>query len=394
MNNVPFSSWPSFDSDECKAVNDVLISNKVNYWTGDAGRKFEEEFADWVGTKYAIALANGTAALESALQSIDIEAGDEVIVTPRTFIASVSCIVNTGAVPIFADIEPNSGNITAETISKVISEKTKAIICVHIAGWPCEMDSIMALAKNNNLYVIEDCAQAHGAKYRGKSVGSIGDIGCWSFCQDKIMSTGGEGGMVTTNNPELWSKMWSFKDHGKSWDAVYNRKHPPGYQWVHESFGTNWRITEMQAAIGRIQIKKMRGWHAARKKNAESILEICERFPSIIRVPESPEYIEHAWYKCHVFIRPEVLVSDWDKEKIIQYINSNGVPCYSVSCSEVYLERAFDETTFRPLERLKIAREISETSIMFLVHPTITSEEIETTRKVIAELMQMIEEAL
>jgi len=243
--NTSFSSWPNYSEEEIFAVSEVLRSNKVNYWTGLQGREFEKEFAAYTDSQYAIALANGTLALDLALHALSIGDGDEVIVTSRTFIASISSIINAGATPIFADVELDSQNISAATIKTVLSKKTKAIICVHLAGWPCEMDDIMALAEDKNLYVIEDCAQAHGTKYKGRSVGSIGHIGAWSFCQDKIMTTGGEGGMLTTNNESLWRKAWAFKDHGKSYAAVYEKEHPPGYRWLHESFGTNWRLTEM-----------------------------------------------------------------------------------------------------------------------------------------------------
>ena len=257
MMNNQFSPWPSFTQEEADAVQCILLSNKVNYWTGNECREFEKEFALWSDVKHAVALGNGTLALDVAFKALNIGNGDEVIVTSRTFIASISSIVNSGSVPVFADVDLDTQNITPESIRSVITNKTKAIVCVHLAGWPCEMDAIMEIANEFNLYVIEDCAQAHGAKYKGISVGSIGHIGCWSFCQDKIMTTGGEGGMVTTNDEFLWRKMWEYKDHGKSYEAIYEREHPNGFRWLHESFGTNWRMTEMQAAIGRVQLKRM-----------------------------------------------------------------------------------------------------------------------------------------
>ena len=253
MLNTQFSPWPSFTQEEADVVSTVLLSNKVNYWTGQEGREFEKEFAAWSGCEYAIALANGTVAIDAALIALGVGEGDDVIVTPRTFLASASSIVSVGANPVFADLDAESANITAETIKRVLTPRTKAIICVHLAGWPCDMDPIMALADEHGLYVIEDCAQAHGAKYKGKPVGGIGHIGAWSFCQDKIMSTGGEGGMVTTNDRELWSKMWSYKDHGKSWKAVYERQHPPGFRWLHESMGTNGRYKGRYESICRRQ---------------------------------------------------------------------------------------------------------------------------------------------
>ena len=238
MLNTKFSPWPMFDDEEADAVRNVLLSNRVNYWTGGECKKFEKEFAEFSGSKYAVALGNGTLALDLAFRALNIVDGDEVIVTSRTFIASVSAIVNAGAVPVFADVDLSSQNTTPETILSVITDKTKAIVCVHLAGWPCEMDGIMDLSNELELFVIEDCAQAHGAKYKGTPVGSIGHIGCWSFCQDKIMTTGGEGGMVTTNDEFLWRKMWAYKDHGKSYEAVYERDHTEGFRWLHESFGS------------------------------------------------------------------------------------------------------------------------------------------------------------
>jgi len=245
----------------------------------------------------------------------------------------------------------------------------------------------MDLAEDRGLFVVEDCAQAHGARYRGRSVGSIGHVGAWSFCQAKITTTGGEGGIVTTSNREYWGRMWSYKDHGKSWEAVYEREHPPGFRWLHESFGTNWRMTEMQAAIGRIQLSRMEEWHAARVRNASRIWETARALPGL-RVPEVPDHIEHAAYKCYVFVEPEDLRQGWSRDRIVQAVNERGVPCYTGSCSEVYLERAFDRTGWRPVERLPVARELGETSLMFLVHPTLTEAEIEKTCQVLAEVMR------
>ena len=253
-------NWPSHTREEIEAVSQVLRSNKTNYWTGQEARLFESEYSAFVNTEYAVALGNGTLALDLALVALEVGIGDEVIVTSRTFLASVSSIVNCGAKPVFADIDIDTQNISIHTIREVLTENTKAIICVHLAGWPCDMDPIVELAKMNDLFIIEDCAQAHGAIYKGSPVGSLGDIGCWSFCNDKIISTGGEGGMVTTNSKELWSKMWSYKDHGKDFDTVYNTNHKPGFRWLSKSFGTNWRMNELQAAIGRMQLKKIDDW--------------------------------------------------------------------------------------------------------------------------------------
>lgn len=391
MLNTAFSPWPAFTQEEADAVSRVLLSNKVNYWTGNECRQFEQEFAAFAGTGYAIALGNGTLALDLALKALGIGPGDEVVTTPRTFLASASSIVTAGATPVFAEVDRDTQNITAETIRAVLSPKTRAVICVHLAGMPCDMDPIMALAQERDLFVIEDCAQAHGATYKGKSVGSIGHVGAWSFCQDKIMTTGGEGGMVTTNDRALWSRMWSYKDHGKSWEAVYEREHPPGFRWLHESFGTNWRMTEMQGVIGRIQLQRMADWTAKRRANAERLWQVARNLPGL-RVPELPEWAGHAAYKCYVFVEPGQLAAGWDRDRIMQAINARGVPCFSGSCSEVYLEKAFDGCpsdgrTWRPAERLPVAQELGETSLMFLVHPTLTQEEMDKTCLVLSEVM-------
>ncbi len=398
MLNTEFSPWPSFTAEEADAVKQVVLSNKVNYWTGGECRAFETEFAAWCGTPYAVALANGTLALDVALKALGVGPGDEVVVTPRTFIASISCVVNAGAIPVFADVEADSGNLSARTMEAVLSPRTKAVICVHLAGWPCDMDPIMALADSRGIKVIEDCAQAHGARYKGRPVGGIGHVGAWSFCQDKIMTTGGEGGMVTTSDEALWRAMWSYKDHGKSYEAVYERQHPPGFRWVHESFGTNWRMLEMQAVIGRIQLRRMAEWSAARKRNAQAVSAACAGFAAL-KVPRfkcatcpgacgaDGTGCEHAHYKCYVYVRSEHLAPGWTRDKIIQSIAEEGVPCYEGSCSEVYLEKAFDDTGWRPEVRLPVARSLGESSIMFLVHPTLTQAEVDKTCQVVRQVM-------
>lgn len=389
MLNTAFAPWPSFTQEEADAVSSVLLSNRVNYWTGQHCREFEKEFAAWIGTAYAVAVSNGTTALDLALKALDIGAGDDVIVTSRTFLASASSIVNAGANPVFADVELDSQNISRATIEAVLTPNTKAIICVHLAGWMCDMDPIMQLAEECGLYVIEDCAQAHGAAYKGRAAGAIGHIGAWSFCQDKIMTTGGEGGMVTTHNETLWKKMWAYKDHGKNYDSIYHKQHPPGFRWLHDSFGTNWRMMEMQAVIGQIQLKRMPEWTVLRTAHAEKILKAFEASSYFQVNHPSSDYV-HAYYKCYVQVIPEQLPEGWTRDRIMNELNALGIPCFSGSCSEVYLEHAFDHTPWRPEQRLPHAKRLGETSLMFLVHPTLTAENMQQTLNGIEHVLQMM----
>jgi dTDP-4-amino-4,6-dideoxygalactose transaminase len=383
MDVIPKGIWPSFSEEEALAVADVVRSNKVNYWTGQIGREFEKSFAAWTGTPHAVALGNGTLALDVALKALGIGAGDEVIVTPRTFIASISCVVSAGATPVFADVDPDSGNISPATIAVRVTEKTRAIIAVHLAGWPCDMDGIMALASQHGLVVIEDCAQAHGAMIDDRKVGSIGHVGAWSFCQDKIMTTGGEGGMVTTNDKALWSAMWSYKDHGKNWDAIYHREHAPGFRWVHDSFGTNWRMLEVQAVLGEIQLRHISAWTQRRTEIAMRIADVLSHHEQVVRVPIPAANLRHAYYRQYGYVRPDGLHADWSRDRIVAELNTAGVQVLHGTCSEVYLEKAFDGTSYRPKTRLPVAKELGETSLMFLTHPTIGDVELDHAIKAI-----------
>ena len=384
-----FPSWPKYDQDEVTAVKDVLKSGKVNYWTGNLGKAFEKKFAEYFDVKYAVALSNGSVAIEIALEALGIGADDEVIVTSRTFVASVSSICLKGAVPVFADVDRNSQNVTAKSIQSCITPKSRAIILVHLAGWPCEMEEILDLANKYNLNIIEDCAQAHGAKYKNRTVGSFGNVGVFSFCQDKIMSTGGEGGMLVTNDESLWKAAWAYKDHGKCFDAMNNidLSDKSKFQWVHNTFGTNLRMTEMQAAIGLIQISKLQSWLTKRREYA-NILNNCFGAIDALRVTLPDDNIIHAYYKYYVFVRPKKLNEGWTRDKILQAINAEGVPCFMGGCSEVYKEKSFADAGFRPKKDLKVASELGKTSLMFNVHPTLEIKDIEIMCKVVKKVFQ------
>ena len=388
MRDRPFNSWPCFSEEEIEAAAAVLRSGKVNYWTGNQGKLFEQEFAAYHNRRYALAVANGTVALELGLAAMGISPGDEVIVPSRTFIASASSAVMRGAVPVCVDVSPDSQTLTSETIEASITPKTKAVVAVHLAGWCCDMDSIMALAEQYGLRVIEDCAQSHGARYKRRLAGSMGNAGAFSFCQDKIMSTGGEGGMLLTDDEEIFKRAWSLRDHGKSHDLCSQfTSAGQGFRWLHESFGTNWRLTEMQSAIGRVLLRRLERDVDIRRRNASILSQHFRAVPGL-RVPEPPDYIRHAYYKYYAFLRPETLREDWSRDRIVAAINAQGIPCFSGSCSEIYMEKAFDSVdAVRPARRLPVARSLGKTSLMFLVHPTLSESDMLDTCSVVESIM-------
>jgi dTDP-4-amino-4,6-dideoxygalactose transaminase len=386
VRHARFAPWPAFGPAETEAAVAVLQSGKVNYWTGDEGRRFEAEFAASVDCQHAVALANGSVALELALYALHIGPGDEVIVPSRTFVASASCVVMRGARPVFADVDRDSQNLTAESIVRVLTPRSKAIIVVHLAGWPCDMDSILEVARQYGLKVIEDCAQAQGATYKGRPVGSLGDVAAFSFCQDKIMTTCGEGGMLTTNDPQLWERAWSFKDHGKNYGEMANAKPLPGFRWVHDGFGTNWRMTEVQSAVGRVLLGRLPQMIEKRRDFARLLTQGLGHIPGLRTTVPLPE-IGHAYYKYYAFLRPQSLRPGWSQMKVLEAINAEGIPASMGSCSEIYLEKAFSE--LRPQARLTNARELGETSLMFLLHPTLCEKDMTDTCSAVEKVMQV-----
>ena len=384
----PMSPWPVFDEEVIEASGRVLRSGKVNYWTGNECRNFEEEYAAAIGSRHAIALANGTVALELALYGFGIGPGDEVIVPSRTFIASASSVMMRGAKPVVADLDRDSGNVTVDTIRAVVTPRTKAIVAVHLAGWPCDLDPIMEFAESQRIKVIEDCAQSHHAMYKGRYCGSIGHAAAFSFCQEKIITTGGEGGLLVTNDHELWRRCWSFKDHGKDWDVLQLPRESHRFLWCHERFGTNWRLTEPQAAMGRVMLRRLPRWVATRRANATRLSTTLNREPAL-RIPEPPAHVTHAYYKYYAFVRPERLQPGWSRDRIVQAIQAEGVFCGPGSCSEIYAEKAFAAAGLRPPLRLPVARELGETSLMFLVHPTLSPFEVEQTSQAIRKVLRV-----
>ncbi|MEM7151412.1 MAG: DegT/DnrJ/EryC1/StrS aminotransferase family protein [Myxococcota bacterium] len=368
VRSAPWPRWPAYDEEQIEAASAVLRSGRVNYWTGDNGRSFEREYAESLNVGHGIALANGTVALELCLWALGIGPGDDVVVTSRSFVASASCVAARGARPVFADVDLDSQNVTAATIEQALTPQTRAIIVVHLYGWPADLDSIMELAARHDIKVIEDCAQAHGATYKGRLVGSIGHVNAFSFCQDKIITTGGEGGLLTTDDESIWNTAWSLKDHGKSYDTVYRKKHPPGYRLLHEAFGTNFRMTEMQAAMGRIQLRELPKQVALRRRNAAILTESFQQLPAL-RVVHPPADVEHSYYKYSVCVRPERLKPGWDRHKVQDAIGAEGVPCSS-GYLPMYREKVFP-ADWTPKEELPNSSELGDTSLLFPVHPTL-----------------------
>lgn len=383
-----FPAWPVFDQEQISAVTRVLQSGNVNSWTGEQTGLFEDEFAQFAGCRYGVAVCNGTVALELALRALGIAPGEHVVVTCRSFIASASCCAVRGALPLFADVDHLSQNVTVDTVQAALTSRTKAVIAVHLAGWPCDMDPILDLAEQHGLSVIEDCAQAHGATYKGRPVGSLGHVAAFSFCQDKIISTGGEGGMLTTDNPAIWERAWSYKDHGKSRHAVYQQDHSTVFKWLHESIGTNWRMTEMQAAIGRISLRRLPDWIAARRRNAAVLDERLGRLPAI-RLAVPPTDIGHAYYKYYAFLRPQSLRPGWSRDRIVRAVQAEGVPCFSGICPAIFQETAFDRPPFRPKRPLPVAETLGQTSLMFPVHPTLTASDMSDICRAVEKVLNV-----
>jgi len=383
-----FPTWPFFEQDEITAVCKVLASGKVNYWTGNQGRDFEIAFAKFMGVQYGIALANGTLSLELALRAIGIKKGDEIIIPCRTFIATAGSIVAVGGIPVVADVDYRSQNITANTIATVLTAKTKAIIVVHLAGWPCDMDPIMDLAMKHNLVVIEDCAQAHGAQYKDRFVGTIGHAGVFSFCQDKIMTTGGEGGLLITNDAQIWQRAWMYKEHGKDCTELFMQENEVGFKWLHNTFGSNFRMTEMQAAIGLLQLKKLSQWLSLRQRNARRLhvrMQAIQGIESFI----PPKNFKHAYYKFYATIIPEYLKANWNRDKILYALQTMGIPCNVGSCPEINRELAFKKfNNNQLLLKLPIAQKLGKTSLMFQVHPILQEQHMDMVADSIASVLQ------
>lgn len=387
-----------FDCDEIDAVEDVLRSGRVNYWTGSACKEFEAAWSAAHGGVRAISMANGSVTMEAALRALGIGAGDEVIVSPRSYVASAMCVLLAGATPVFADVDPTSGCITPETADAVRSPRTRAIIPVHIGGWPCDMHGLTAWAAPQGIHIIEDCAQAHGAHIAGRPVGTFGTFASWSFCQDKIMTTGGEGGMLCTADESLHARCWSFSQHGK--DAFEARApHAPdvpgSFRWMIRHEGTNLRMTEMQAAIGICQLRKLQSWVDARRRNS-LIMQDALRSVAGLSVPATPE--GHAHYRCVAFVEgPDAPAR---RDLMLRALGAEGIPAMHGSCGEIYREDVFTARNLTPAAmgrgildsegRLPTARRLHETCLTFLVHHTIDEESMRAYASSVARCLRAV----
>ena len=379
-NHPGLPSWPLFEPDELAAVDSVLRSGRVNYWTGDQCKLFERAWSDYHGGIHSLAMANGSLTLEVALRVLGVGKGDEVIVTPRSYIASAMSVVLVGAKPVFADVDAESGNITVASIEAVRTPRTKACIPVHIAGWPCDMPAISAWGTEHGVHIIEDCAQAHGGSIGGRRVGTWGIFSSWSFCQDKIMTTGGEGGMLCTPDKELWKKAWQCAQHGKDYDLAHGKNRDLGFRWLVKHEGTNSRMTEMQAAIGLCQLRKLDEWVARRARNSKIMQEALHGLEGL-RVPLTPE--GHAHYRCMVYAEGGRVARD----RILASLEKAGLFSNVGPCPEIYREPLFADRGIAPAKPLPVARALGEASLAFLVHHTIDEESMRQYARKTAEVV-------
>ncbi len=386
---TPMPTWPNFGASERDAVLRALDSGHLTYWSGNEGRHLEAEFASACGRTHAIAVANGTLALELALRAFGVGPGDEVVVPARTFIATASSVVAVGAVPVIADVDPHSGTLTAETTLPALSARTRAVIPVHLGGWPVAMEPLMRLARERDLIVIEDCAQALGGSLLSGPIGSgESHAATFSFCGDKIVPAG-EGGMLVLDDEGAFERAWSYKDHGKSMQALEPAPVPGGqaFRWLVEEFGSNWRMPELSAALVRAGLAQLPIWHERRRENAHRLAAALTDTPGI-RVPLPETGFEHAFYRLYAYLEPAALGAGWDRDRVVAAITAEGTPCQYGTCGEIYREQAFVRAGLAPAERLPGAASLHETAIAFFVHPTLEASDIDDTATAVRRVLE------
>lgn len=365
---ISFNTWPTFTEKEIKVANKVIASGKVNYWTGIYCKKFELNFKKKFGLKHTISVANGSLALDAAVNVLNLKKNDEVIVTPRSYVSSASCVQKTSAKIRFVDVDLNTQNISIDEIKKNINSNTRLIICVHLAGWPCDIEKIKKIIGKRNIRIIEDCSQAHGAMINGKYAGSMGDISVWSFCNDKIISTLGEGGMISCKSDNLFKKIWAYKDCGKNLDKVLKKNKNNLFKWIHDFDGTNLRMTEIQAAVGNVQLEMLDNMIRKRSKNSSLIWKNILKSENIF-APIIPKNILHAGYRCYLFAKNKNT-----RNRFITHLNKNGIDANQGSCPEIYREKRFSR--YNNYKVLKNAKKLGDISVSLPSHHLIDKKGI------------------
>jgi len=364
-------NWPNFSKSLLLKINKILSNGVINYTTGNLGITFEKKFSEFIGNKYSIVTCNGTVALEVAIKSLDLPRNSEIIVPARSFFASASCIVNTGNIPVFADVDLATQNILSTDIERKINKKTKAIICVHLAGLPCDMEKIVKLAKQHKLKIIEDCSQAHGAMIDNSNVGTFGDVATWSFCNDKIISTLGEGGMISTNYKKIYKFCKTYINHGTN----INKKKSNKFIYNKNSFGTNLRITEIQSIAGLDQLKNLKKVQKIRENISKNFFKIIIKYKKFFNTFYTSKNVKSAWYRFYFFVKPNVKNFKKLRFKIIKDLNRMNVKCSTGSCPEIYLETAFKTLKNFKFKRLKNCKLLGETSIALEINHTLNRNE-------------------
>lgn len=380
-------NWPNFSNDLINNISKILKSGKINYTTGPYGKIFENEFSKFVGNKYSIAICNGTAALEVAIKSLKLPANSEIIVTARSFFASAACIINTGHRPVFADVDMFTQNICLNDVKKKITKKTKAIMCVHLAGNPCDMNGLKKIATKNKLKIIEDCSQAHGASINKKSLGSFGDISTWSFCNDKIISTLGEGGMISTNNKRLFEFCKRYINHGAS---LSNKTYSEKFIYNKNFFGTNLRITEIQSYSGLVQLRNLRNIQFKREKMAKDYFELVSKYQNYFHSYYPSKKIKSAWYRFYFFVSKDVKFYKKLRFEIIKKLKQGNIKCFTGSCPEIYLEKSFKKLKNFEYKRLVNCKILGETSIALDVNHTLNSSQHKKNLIIIKKIIEKI----
>ena len=384
MNKKLFQSlWPSFTSKEINQVSLILKSGKVNYWTGKYCKIFEKNFSNYHKIKYSVTVNSGTSALECAIKSLNLKQGSEIITTPRSYYTSASSIINCGMKPKFSDISIDSQNLDPIKLEKSINKKTKAIICVHLSGYPCDMNRILKIAKENKIYVIEDCSQAHGASILNKKVGSFGDISAWSFCQDKIISTGGEGGMVATNKLTLYKKVLSIKDNGRNYEKIKRISYSGSFNYIHDFIGSNYRMTEIQAIIGISQLKRLDQMILRRNSNAKVFNNYFHDLDNIFLLLQNSKNT-NAYYRYYLFVKKSK-----NQKILINKIRSKGIECIAGSCPEIYLEKYF-KNNFKVKEMFG-AKYLATRSVCLKVDQTLDIKIIHQQAKIIRKEIKTLD---